>query len=311
MPLRKLSSAKKRAGSHEDDSLSNKLHNHSQSRKSTPSAIHDGAHAAHVSSLGVGSPLLPLAVGFFTAMTVHRHWQSAPPLAHQAAALVDITYEASHPPPPPVIRWTGPCKPRMLSAKRWVKLAWLAETHGWEYTNSSEASGTLDADFGAARLAILSKIRGQDFRNNIAALSVEEQEKAFNKEYTKAVKAFKARKNPDARRHYSVEELRVIAEGNLPEGRTPNAVRQKRADLAVPKPPFPAAIFDASLPPLQLTYHAWTPLDQQRSIPPEAEVDWSMACARIPEQWPLDLGSADFDLRDRLGERLQVCASAC
>ena len=49
--------------------------------------------------------------------------------------------------------------------------------------------------------------------------------------------------------------------------------KEKRADLAIPKPPFPTAIFDASLLPLKLRYDSWTPLCPEHSIPPEAEVD--------------------------------------
>ena len=89
-------------------------------------------------------------------------------------------------------------------------------------------------------------------------------------------------------------------------GRGSNALRQKRADLAIPKPPFPTAIFDASLPPLELRYDSWTPLCPEDSIPPEAEVDWANACARIPENWPLSSGTSDVDLRDRHGEAVQV-----
>ena len=67
--------------------------------------------------------------------------------------------------------------------------------------------------------------------------------------------------------------------------RSPEAVRQRRKqlDVALPTTPFPTAIFDPEAPPLQLKYSEWTPLDQAYSIPPEAEVDWANACARIPD----------------------------
>ena len=88
--------------------------------------------------------------------------------------------------------------------------------------------------------------------------------------------------NPGARRRYTEAENDQIERGEPVAGRGPNALRQKRADLVIPKPPFPTA----SLPPLELRYDSWTPLCPKHSIPPEAEVDWANACARIPENWP-------------------------
>ena len=116
--------------------------------------------------------------------------------------------------------------------------------------------------------------------------------------------------NPGARRRYTEAENDQIERGEPVAGRGSNALRQKRADLAIPKPPFPTAIFDAGLPLLELRYDSWTPLCPEHSIPPEAEVDWANACARIPENWPLSFDTCDVDLRDRHGEAVQVrCCS--
>ena len=89
--------------------------------------------------------------------------------------------------------------------------------------------------------------------------------------------------------------------------RSPQAVLQRRnqLDIALPTTPFPSAIFDPEAPPLQLKYSEWTPLDQAYSIPPEAEVDWANACARIPQQWPLTLAQNNFDLLSS-GSRVQA-----
>ena len=74
-------------------------------------------------------------------------------------------------------------------------------------------------------------------------------------------------------------------------GKTDHAVRMRmqHLGLSLPTAPFPTAIFDPEAPPLLLDYSTWTPINPALSIPPEAEVDWANACARIPRQWPLAL----------------------
>ena len=82
--------------------------------------------------------------------------------------------------------------------------------------------------------------------------------------------------------------------------------RMQHLSLSLPTAPFPNAIFDPEAPPLLLNYSMWTPLDPARSIPPEAEVDWANACARIPQQWPLILEENNFDLQSSAGCRVQA-----
>ena len=60
--------------------------------------------------------------------------------------------------------------------------------------------------------------------------------------------------------------------------------------------PFPNSTFkpnDADEPslPLQLKYDMWTPIQHDRSLPPEAEVDWLSGVARIPKEWRLEFVS--------------------
>lgn len=138
-------------------------------------------------------------------------------------------------------------------------------------------------------------------------------EELFEDEYSKARNVARRRidrqnVNPGARKRYTHAETGQLERGEPVAGRTSNALRHKRdsLDLAIPKPPFPAAIFDASLPPLQLRYDSWTPLCPKHSIPPEAEVDWANSCARIPENWPLSFGRSDVDIRDHDGKVVQV-----
>jgi len=177
--------------------------------------------------------------------------------------LLAFEFEAGSPPPPPELATKegknrgGPLNPARLSATRWAKLAWLAEVKGWNYTNASEFNGTLDRDLESARYALLVKIKGIDYALNSRAEG--KLEEKFDAEYTKASKVAQRRiarqsENPGARRRYTEAENDQIERGEPVAGRGPNALRQKRADLAIPKPPFPTAIFDASLPPLKLRY---------------------------------------------------------
>ena len=304
------------------------------------SSVRGGASASMVSSSVAVLPIL-----FFSGLVARNFWKTAPPLAAVPSELLAFEFEAGSPPPPPELATKegknrgGPLNPARLSATRWAKLAWLAEVKGWNYTNASEFNGTLDRDLESARYALLVKIKGIDYALNRqrhsahiygrgthaialtpASLRMRSRaegklEEKFDAEYKKASNVAQRRiarqsENPGARRRYTEAENDQIERGEPVAGRGPNALRQKRADLAIPKPPFPTAIFDASLPPLELRYDSWTPLCPEHSIPPEAEVDWANACARIPENWPLSFGTSDVDLRDRHGEAVQVrCCS--
>ena len=128
------------------------------------SAVRDGASTGLLSANLNVAPIL-----FFTALVARDFWKSAPPLAAVPSGLIETNFEAGFPPPPPELRTKagtrlgGPLCPARLSATRWVKLAWLAEVKGWEYTNASEFNGTLDRDLESARYDLLVKIKGEEF----------------------------------------------------------------------------------------------------------------------------------------------------
>ena len=66
----------------------------------------------------------------------------------------------------------------------------------------------------------------------------------------------------------------------LVPGKSVEAVRlmMKRMQLlSPPPPPFPASVFDSTQPALVLQYATWTRIQADRSIPPEAEIDFENA----------------------------------
>ena len=85
-------------------------------------------------------------------------------------------------------------------------------------------------------------------------------------------------------------------------GMSNEAVRRKMGHMGVAAPlhaPFPTAVEDYRIdadtqletcPPfLNLSYDSWTYFSPDKSIPPEAMLDFKNGCARVPENWPLQL----------------------
>ena len=54
-----------------------------------------------LSAHACGAPILTTAVLMFTAMSAVQFWKSAPSIAEEAKAFVDVVSEYSFPPPPP------------------------------------------------------------------------------------------------------------------------------------------------------------------------------------------------------------------
>ena len=64
-------------------------------------AVHDGCAPGMLSAHACGAPILTTAVLMFTAMSAVQFWKSAPSIAEEAKAFVDVVSEYSFPPPPP------------------------------------------------------------------------------------------------------------------------------------------------------------------------------------------------------------------
>ena len=108
--------------------------------------------------------------------------------------------------------------------------------------------------------------------------------------------------------HWTPSEKKDLAEQaesgiRLPtiDGKTSEAVRRQMQRLQLTEPPqvpFPTAVedHDDEHPPfLHLNYDSWTLFDSDKAIPPEAELDFENGCARIPENWPLELANVDAE----------------